>query len=127
MQMLCPGSETWQRALMECDLMSRKLHPSLMPLVDHKAVSDGAEGGTVYLLMPLFQSGSLWDFVEHCHMSGKLLHAGDILSIAQQVRFWHSTLCSACITDPLHQVANRDFALVQHREQHAYQRLMQYM
>lgn len=85
MQMLCPGPESWRQALSECDLMSRKLHPSLMPLVDHKATADGAEGGTVYLLMPLFRHGSLWDHVEHCHKCGKLLHAGDILGIAQQV------------------------------------------
>ena len=84
--MMCPGSESWRQALIECDLMSRKLHPALMPLIDHKAVSDGGEGGTVYVLMPLFQSGSLWDYVEHRHKHNRVLPASEILSILSQVR-----------------------------------------
>jgi serine/threonine protein kinase len=87
--MLCPGSESWRQALIECDLMARKLHPSLMPLVAHKAISDGAEGGTVYLLMPLYQNGSLWDYVSHCHNRNKGVPAGDILAVTQQVRKTH--------------------------------------
>lgn len=87
MQIVCSGQESWQQALQEVDIMSRKLHPSLMPLVQHRAEADG-DGGTIYMLMPLCSSGSLWDYVEQRQASTgqPKLPPAEVLSVAAQVR-----------------------------------------
>jgi serine/threonine protein kinase len=84
---LCTGPDSWEQTLLECDIMSRNLHPSLMPLVDHKRIPDASSnGGTILMLMPLYRHGSLWDYVQRRHEQQKYLSGAEILSILEQVR-----------------------------------------
>jgi serine/threonine protein kinase len=84
----CAGAESWDQTMQECEIMMRKLHPCIMPLIDYKGVQDPhGDGGHIYMLMPFYRSGSLWDLV-HARLSHKRqLSATEILSILSQV-FW---------------------------------------
>ena len=75
--------------------MSKCLHPSIMPLVHHEQVPDGADGGTVYMLMPLFLTGSLWDLVEWRRAEQKPLSNTEIVSIVEQV--CRKAACATCV------------------------------
>lgn len=66
--------------------MGRRLHSSLMPLIEHKAIEEtSGEGGTIYMLMPLFQGGSLWDHVHKRLELKKPLSGAEMLAILDQV------------------------------------------
>jgi serine/threonine protein kinase len=72
--------------LLECEIMAQKLHPSLMPLIEHVALPNTqGEGGTVYMLMPLCKNGSLWDYVHKRFEQQHPLSGGEMLSILAQV------------------------------------------
>lgn len=87
LQIVCGGADSWQQALREVDIMSRNLHPCIMPLVQHRAEPDG-DGGTLYMLMPLCSGGSLWDYVEARQAGKQCLQVPtrEVLSVAAQVR-----------------------------------------
>jgi hypothetical protein len=65
--------------------MAKRLHPGLMPLLDTKKVKlNPPQGGyALFMLMPLYREGSLWDLV---HTRGRALSDEQILSVLSQVR-----------------------------------------
>ena len=66
--------------------MGRQLHPSLMPLIEYSSVaSPSGEGGTIYMLMPLFSGGSLWDLVHRRLEHGSPMSGAEMLSVLDQV------------------------------------------
>lgn len=87
MQVHCNGPVGLEETLAECQLMARQLHPCIMELKEQKTVHQPHDqSSVVYMLMPLFRGGSLWDLVHTRHARGQQLGDQEIVSILGQVR-----------------------------------------
>jgi serine/threonine protein kinase len=86
-QVICAGADSWDQTIRECEIMLRKLHLGLMPLLEYKWVRDSqGEGGHIYMLMPFYRSGSLWDLVHARLSKTEPFSASEMLSILSQVQ-----------------------------------------
>lgn len=95
-QVVCSDATALRLAKLEIELMNKRIHPGIMPLLD-----SGTEQSApphcrqiLYMLMPLYSGGSLWDVV---HAQSQPLSNAQILSILEQVRHGEGALrcCSS--------------------------------
>eukprot|EP00892_Ulva_mutabilis_P004257 jgi/Ulvmu1/2202/UM013_0048.1 len=83
-KVVCSDAEQLRLAELECDLMRKRLHPNIVSLLDthvHR-VNNPQRRHILYMLMPLYTEGSLWDVVQR---RGQNLSNAEILSIVAQV------------------------------------------
>lgn len=76
--------------------MKKCLHPGIMPLLDSgtERTAPPQSRQILYMLMPLYTGGSLWDVV---HEQSETLSNAQILSILEQVSYWiHAQCCCVC-------------------------------
>ena len=86
LQVHCNGPVGLEGTLAECQLMARQLHPCIMQLKEQKTTQQPREqSSVVYMLMPLYRGGSLWDLVHARHARGQPLTDREIGSIMGQV------------------------------------------
>ncbi|KAK9837404.1 hypothetical protein WJX84_001292 [Apatococcus fuscideae] len=87
-KVLAASSEQLKEAWHEIEVMRKVSHPNIMPLLRHATLPAQGEGGAqqcIYMLMPLFQEGSLVDELERKQAVGSSLSTQEILSIFLQV------------------------------------------
>lgn len=91
-QVVCSDAAQLRSAEKERDLMKMQLHPGIMPLLDSgtEQTAPPQSRQILYMLMPLYTGGSLWDVV---HAQSQPLSNNQILSILEQVCFYER-LCS---------------------------------
>jgi aminoglycoside phosphotransferase (APT) family kinase protein len=88
-----------KHARRECELMTAELHPALMPLIDTLVtpVPQQPEARHVYMLMPYYRGGSVWDAVSALTEREQRVSSSAILAIVRQAR----TSNSSCSMGPL--------------------------
>lgn len=64
--------------------MRKRLHPNIVSLLDTQVqrINNPQQRHVLYMLMPLYTEGSLWDVV---HRRGRHLSNSEILSVISQV------------------------------------------
>lgn len=81
---MCSDAEQLRLAELECDLMRQRLHPNIVALLDTQVqrVNSPHQRHVLYMLMPLYNEGSLWDAMQR---RGSHFSNAEILAVVTQV------------------------------------------